>query len=152
MNNPNYKRTIHVRASRSAVFDALTTGIASWWTSEAGQFEKPGDIAKFGFSGRHGYWTFKATCLDHDKIEWECIEALHIHEGKPKDIETEWLGTRVVWLMDATETGTRIDFEHHGLTPNLLCYDICEAGWDMFFVGSLAAYLNTGEGTPFTGA
>ena len=39
-----------------------------------------------------------------------------------------------------------------GLTPQLLCYDICEAGWDMFFLHSLKQYLDTGRGKPHKGA
>ncbi|MEM9636497.1 MAG: SRPBCC domain-containing protein [Pseudomonadota bacterium] len=147
----NYARSIEVSASPADAYTALTTGIAQWWTSEAGRFDKVGDIARFGFSGKNGYWTFKATTLTPERIEWDCVEALHIHEGKPKEIETEWLGTRVAWSLSKTEGGTRLDFEHHGLTPQLLCYDICEAGWDMFFVDSLKAYLDTGTGKPFQG-
>lgn len=149
MNGKNYKKSISVNASKKAAFDALTVNIADWWTSEAGKFEKVGDVAKFGFSGRNGYWCFKATKLYSDQIEWECVEALHIHEGMPKEIEQEWLGTRTLWSIDEKDGQTRIKLEHQGLTPNLHCYEICEAGWDMFFVDSLKAYLDTGTGKPF---
>ncbi len=151
LNPSNYQRTIHVNAPQGAVFEALTTNIAQWWTSDAGSFKAVGDIARFGFAGKHGFWTFKAMELNENRIEWECIEALHIHEGQPKEIETEWLGTRVVFAFEEMDTGTKIRFEHRGLTPDLLCYEICEAGWDMFFVGSLKSYLNTGKGAPFGG-
>jgi hypothetical protein len=151
MKKNNYNKVIQTNAPMSAAYDALTTGVALWWTSEAGSFEKVGDVAKFGFSGKNGYWTFKAIALESDRIEWECVEALHIHEGKPKEIETEWLGTRTVWSMTETKGGTEVRLEHQGLTPDLLCYDICEAGWDMFFVDSLKAYLDTGTGKPFIG-
>ena len=151
MNRTNYKRSIQVSATKAAIYDALTTKIADWWTSDAGKFENVGDVAKFGFAGKRGYWTFKATKLNEDRIEWECVEALHVHEGQPKEIETEWLGTQAVWAIEENENGTAIHFEHRGLTPDLLCYEICEAGWDMFIVGSLKRYLDTGKGTPFVG-
>ncbi len=148
MTSNSYERTIRTTASKDEVYAALTTGIAHWWTSDAGVFEEPGDIAKFGFNGKRGYWTFKATTLDKDRVELECVEALHIHEGQPKEIETEWLGTRAIWTMSDRANGTEIHFVHDGLTPDLLCFDICEAGWDMFFVDSLQAYLDTGTGKP----
>jgi hypothetical protein len=151
MTPDNYKRTIQSSATMQEAYGALTTGIALWWTSEAGKFEKIGDVAKFGFSGKNGYWTFKAIALEPDRIEWQCVEALHIHEGKPKEIETEWLGTRTIWSIAESDGGTEIQLEHQGLTPDLLCYDICEAGWDMFFVNSLKAFLDTGIGKPFMG-
>ncbi len=148
MSHKSYERTIQTTATRADVYAALTTGYTQWWTSEAGMFQKPGDVAKFGFSERNGYWTFKAISLDPNRIELECVEALHIHEGKPKEIETEWLGTRAIWDINETKDGTVIHFVHDGLTPDLLCFDICEAGWDMFFVDSLKAYLDTGTGKP----
>ena len=146
MTQDNYERSIQTTAPRTDVFAALTTGIDRWWTSDAGKFEKPGDVAVIGFNGRRGYWAFKAISLELDMVELECVEALHIHEGMPKEIETEWLGTRVVWEIRDADDGTNINFVHHGLTPDLLCFDICEAGWDMFFVDSLKAYLDTGTG------
>jgi len=30
-------------------------------------------------------------------------------------------------------------------------FEICESGWDYFFVDSLKAYLNTGVGLPHSG-
>ncbi len=78
-----------------------------------------------------------------------CVEALHLYEGKPKEIETEWLDTTVIWKIEGQGDKTVIHFEHDGLKPNLHCYEICEAGWDMFFVDSLKAYLDAGVGKPF---
>lgn len=148
MSRNNYERTIQTTASGADVYAALTTGYTQWWTSKGGSFEKPGDVAKFGFSERNGYWMFKAVILDPHRVELECVEALHIHEGMPKEIETEWLGTRAIWDIKENDVGTEIHFVHDGLTPDLLCFDICEAGWDMFFVDSLKAYLETGTGKP----
>ncbi|WP_415404072.1 SRPBCC family protein [Tateyamaria sp. SN3-11] len=148
MTQDSYERTIKTTASGAEVYAALTTGVAQWWTSDAGKFEQVGDVARFGFTGRRGYWTFKATALAQDRVEWECVEALHLHEGMPREIETEWLGTRAIWSMQETDTGTNIHFVHDGLTQDLLCFDICAAGWDMFFVDSLKTYLDTGTGKP----
>ncbi|WP_068410804.1 SRPBCC domain-containing protein [Labrenzia sp. OB1] len=150
MNGQNYKKSIRVNATKEAVFSALTGGIDKWWTSEAGKFEKLGDVAKFGFAGRDSYWSFKAMKLDPDLIEWECVEALHIHNGLPGEVEKEWLGTRTVWAIEEKDGVTDIQLEHQGLTPDLHCYEICEAGWDMFFLDSLKAYLDTGIGKPFS--
>ncbi|MBG6158910.1 MAG: SRPBCC domain-containing protein [Roseibium album] len=150
MNGRNYKKSIRVIATKEVAFDALTAGIDKWWTSEAGKFENEGDVAKFGFAGRKGYWSFKATKLDPDLVEWECVEALHIHDGLPDETETEWLGTRAVWSIEEKDGVTDIQLEHQGLTPDLHCYEVCEAGWDMFFVDSLKAYLDTGIGKPFS--
>lgn len=147
---PNYQRSIHVSTTPQQAYQALTTGYAHWWTSPDKPLEKVGDIAKFSFAEKNGYWTFKANILEPDHIELSCVEALHIHDGMPKTIETEWLGTTLIWHILATDEGCRIDFEHLGLAPHLHCYAICERGWDMFFVDSLKAYLDTGLGKPFS--
>lgn len=149
MERENYRRTIRVAAGPEDVYRALTTGYCNWWTVPDRAIEKPGDVAKFGFSGRHGYWCFKAKELGPDRIVLECVEALHIHPGKPKEIETEWLGSHVVWEFEADGDETVIRFEHDGLTPELHCFEICSEGWDMFFVDSLKSYLDTGKGKPF---
>lgn len=152
MENGNYRRQIKVAAAPPDVYRALTEGYGEWWTRLAGRFGAEGDVVRFNFSGRHGFWTFKAITLASDRIELECIDAKHIHPGQPKEIETEWLGTHLRWTFEAAEGGgTVVRFEHDGLTPDLLCYEICSDGWDMFFVDSLKSYLDTGQGAPFRG-
>lgn len=149
MSPQNYKNTITVTAPKVSIFEALTKNVAHWWTKPDGPMVNVGDQAKFSFPPGTSYWTFKLVKADpNGHIIWECIDALHIHEGQPKEIEQEWLGTRVEWHIQQSNNQTTVTIEHHGLAPNLLCYDVCEAGWDFFFAKSLAAYLETGQGTP----
>lgn len=145
----NYKTSITVAARPDSVFRALTTGFEHWWTKPDRTIQAVGDRAKFTFPPGRSYWTFEAKRLvPGELVELECVEALHLHEGKPREIETEWLGTRAIWNISPTENGSLIRFEHVGLAPSLHCYEICEAGWDRFFVESLKAYLDTGRGMP----
>lgn len=147
----NYQRTIRVRNTPKAAFEALTTGIGHWWTKPDKPIARIGDQAKFSFPPGISFWTFKAMDLVPDKrVEMVCVDALHLHEGQPKAIEREWLGTRVTWDIQQRDASTNIVIEHHGLVPALHCYDICEAGWDFFFMNSLRSYLDTGAGKPHT--
>ncbi len=149
MSDNNYARTITVSASRQDVHRALTEGFEHWWTTPDQAMTKVGDRARFTFPPGRSYWTFEATQLSAGKrVELECVDALHIHEGQPKDIEQEWLGTRAIWRIEARDGQTDIHFEHVGLNPSLHCYEICEAGWDFFFLDSLGAYLDSGVGKP----
>lgn len=149
MATQSYKKFIDVTADPVTAFDALTKGVGHWWTRPDTPLIRVGDRAKFTFPPGKSYWTFELSGVDHPScVEWTCVDALHIHEGQPKEIETEWLGTKVVWGITELRGGSKIEMEHIGLTPELLCYDICQAGWDMFFLGSLKQYLNTGQGTP----
>lgn len=148
----NYKKSITVNAGAANAFDAVTRHVDRWWTRPDQPLLQIGDRAKFTFPPGQSYWTFELTRADEPtQVEWTCVEALHLHEGQPKEIETEWLGTRVLWHITEIADGTRVDIEHIGLTASLLCYDICEAGWDMFFLSSLQQYLDTGKGQPHGG-
>ena len=147
MPQPNYTRPLTVSASPEKVFSALTAGFEDWWTKPDKPISKVGDRARFTFPPGRSYWTFEAAFLEPGKrVELVCVDALHQHEGQPAEIETEWLDTRLVWWIDSAAHGSEIRFEHQGLNPQLLCYDICEAGWDLFFVSSLKAFLDTGQG------
>lgn len=149
----NFNRTIVTAADATAAYNAVTTGFEHWWTKPEGVITQPGDRAKFTFPPGISYWTFEAITLEpYRYVELKCVEALHKHEGQPREIETEWLGTHVIWRIEEDGGKTAIHLDHVGLGPDLLCYDICRAGWDHFFMDSLKAYLDTGTGTPHEGA
>lgn len=149
MNNQNYKQSITVKARPEDAYIALTSGIEHWWTKPDKLIQKVGDQAKFSFSPNSTYWTFEATTLIPDeRVELVCVDAKHIHEGIPQAIEKEWLNTKIVFEIEKIEDGSLIHFTHEGLNPSLLCYDVCEAGWNFFFFDSLLTYLNTGAGKP----
>ncbi|MEM1286067.1 MAG: SRPBCC domain-containing protein [Pseudomonadota bacterium] len=152
MTNANYRKNITVASDRETAFDAVTHGVEQWWTRPDKPLREIGGRAKFTFPPGKSYWTFELTKTDKPtRVEWRCVDALHLHEGQPDEIRTEWLGTSVVWEISETSQGTTIAIEHVGLTPQLLCYDICEAGWDFFFLESLKQYLDTGKGSPHQG-
>ncbi len=152
MGQPSYHRIISVNASPEKVYQALTSGYENWWTSTHGKcFNELGDQIKFTFSPNVSFWTMEAKTLKPNKlVELECVDAYHLIDSKPDASQTEWLGTKMVWNIEADEDQTTVHFTHNGLTPNLHCYEVCETGWDMFFVESLKAYLNTGVGSPHT--
>lgn len=152
MTAQDYTKSIDVQANPSAAFNAVTEGVAHWWTRPDQPLTDIGDRAKFTFPPGVSYWTFELTGMQKPtQVEWTCVDALHVHEGQPKQIETEWLNTKVLWHIAESGPGSRIEMQHQGLTPELLCYDVCEAGWDMFFLGSLKQYLDTGQGAPHRG-
>jgi hypothetical protein len=149
MRTDNYKSKITVNADADKVFWALTEGMHEWWTVPDAPMKKVGDRSKFTFPPGKSYWTFEASVLEPGKcVEMICVDALHLHEGQPEEVETEWLGTRVVWNIETMGPQTNIHIEHHGLVPSLHCFSICEEGWDFFFTDSLKAYLDTGAGKP----
>lgn len=146
----NYIASITVSASTDQCFNAITKQMNQWWTETAeGDLTKVGDTVKAIFPPAFGHWTFKATVLDRGaRIEIVCIDAHHYVEGKSKEIEQEWLGTRIVWEFASVGEKTKITLTHHGLTPQLNCWDICLNGWNYFFKVSLMDFLNGKMASP----
>ncbi|WP_298294014.1 SRPBCC domain-containing protein [uncultured Litoreibacter sp.] len=152
MTDTHYTASILVNASPAACFKAATTQYDKWWTKPDAPMRDVGDRSKFTFPPGKSYWTFEATLLvPNERVEMTCVDALHLHEGQPAEIEQEWLDTVVRWEFTTEGNQARVKLDHIGLKPNLLCFDICKAGWDFFFLDSLKAYLETGEGKPHTG-
>lgn len=152
MKNQNYMKTILVNANAQDAYQALTSGHSMWWTPCDGAFKHIGDRIKFAFLPQASFWTFEAKDLIAGKVvTLTCVDAHHIIQDKPNASRTEWLGTTLRFTIDNDGEQTKIDLEHDGLVPSLECYDICEAGWDHFFLGSLKAYLDTGTGMPHKG-
>lgn len=146
----NFVKTIDVRETPEKVFRALTHEMDRWWSTHVnGALDSLGAKIKVNFPPNNGHWTFKATALSQGKlVELKCIEAYHVVAGQPAEIEKEWLGTMLRWSISPNGEGTRIRFEHIGLTPALHCYEICDQGWNFFFGTSFPAYLNDGAGLP----
>lgn len=146
--NTSYSREIFVSCTPGAAYQALTTGFDKWWTTDSNPISVTGDKITFRFGP--AYWVMRAINLVPDNlVELECIEAHHVHQGLPPSILNEWEGTKLKWEILKQGKKTRIKFIHQGLVPSLNCYEVCEQGWNYFFVNSLKKYLVTGKGSPF---
>ncbi len=146
--NTNYTREIVVSSTPVTVYKALTTGFDKWWTTDCNLVSKTGDKITFKFGP--SYWVMRASNLVPEKlVVLECIEAHHVHDGLPTTILNEWKGSKLRWEIHNQVEKTKIILVHEGLAPSLECYEVCEQGWDFFFVKSLKQYLDTGKGSPF---
>jgi hypothetical protein len=146
--NTNYTREIVVSTTPTEAYKALTTGFKEWWTTDCNPVTDTGDIITFKFGP--SYWVMRTNNLVPAKlVELECTEAHHVHDGLPSTILSEWKGSKLIWEILKQDEKTKIVLTHEGLVPSLECYEVCEQGWDYFFVNSLKQYLDTGEGSPF---
>ncbi len=85
MNKQSYTKTIDVQARPSTAFEAVTKGVEHWWTRPDQPLVNIGDRAKFTFPPGVSYWTFELSGMKPSTwVEWTCVDALHIHEGKPR--------------------------------------------------------------------
>jgi hypothetical protein len=145
----DYHRTLVSTATVQEAYEAVTSGFANWWTDPGGALSRIGDVATFRFPPNKSTWTFRPVTLEpYHLVEHECVGANHLHDGLPETVRTEWLGTQLRFEISPSGDGSCIQFTHNGLRPELDCFDVCSAGWDLFFVESLGTYLNEGMGTP----
>lgn len=143
----SYSQTVLIKGSPQQVFQAIAQHVQDWWGNTDAPVSTIGDEFTTSFANTH--WTFRISAfVPHTSIIWECIDAKHIHAGY-EGIEKEWLGTSVVWTLEATENDqTLLHFTHDGLTADLTCYEICTPAWDMFVPKSLKSFVETGKGMP----
>jgi hypothetical protein len=114
MSAQNYRRTVEIKSTATAVFQAVTVGVGHWWTEPDRPMQKLGDQAKFAFPPSSSFWTFALTeLIEPSRVEWTCTGAHHVHEGLPKSIEKEWLHTKVLWTMKEVNGGVIVTLEHY---------------------------------------
>jgi uncharacterized protein YndB with AHSA1/START domain len=139
----DYTRDLQFRASRTSIFEALTTldGLAGWWTPLLSGNPNTGGEVEFAFAGLAEKIVMRVDdATSPARVTWTCL----LHTGHP-----EWQGTKIIFeLTQVDDEHGVLAFRHVGLNPRLHCYDTCERGWERF-LASLVSYAQHGEGSPF---
>jgi uncharacterized protein YndB with AHSA1/START domain len=121
------------------VLAALRTpeGITDWWGPTTGSADVGG--------------TFVVSFQEHQQVIVLHVEPAEegrvVWTVKETPLTPEWVGTTIVFDVAASGDGATLHFRHHGLTPQLECFDMCHAGWT-HYLGSLVSYVDAGEGQP----
>lgn len=143
----DYTKQFAVTASLEEVTDAILTKVDKWWTTSANKVYKIGDelLATFNEKGTLFMKMEVHEIVPNKLIHWLVLDdSLSLGGEIPKG---EWIGTVIKWGFEESKNGTTINFEHKGLNKELVCYDVCENGWNHFLY-SFEQYLNTGIGNP----
>ena len=140
MTNSDYQKTIRVQAAPDALFDALTSlsGLAAWWTGVTGSGDAGGEL-RFVFDHPEPCVMRVDQASRPTSVRWTVTDCGFL---------PDWVGTRPTFTITPVDgDGSELRFQHHGLTQELDCIDMCTRGWD-HFLGSLRAYVETGRGMP----
>jgi hypothetical protein len=141
----SYETRTVVHASSARVFDAIGTlaGVRGWWTDLASGSAEQGGELRLAFKGLDETIRMRVEVADRPStVRWLCEE---------HTMHTEWVGTRIVFnLREVGANECELRLEHIGLVPQLECYGVCSRGWD-FFLPSIVAHIEQGEGTPYGG-
>lgn len=147
----HFQHTLTMAAPPAAVYAALSTidGLRQWWSRDCDGESELGGTIRFRFGICHNAMRVDRLVPGHE-VGWHCTDAHTVGDSVTQS--AEWVGTAPQFHLSAAEAGgTRVVFEHVGLTPALECHAMCVKGWT-HFLGSLQQYLETGEGTPYIGA
>ena len=138
--NKDYKKTVLISSNKENVFKSLTEEISNWWGNMDNTVQKEGDI--FTVSWGEPWYKFKVLeFTPFSIITWKCIDCNQII-GSLKDVEKEWIGTKLQWEIK-TIKGKEVEVSliHQGLIPEFTCYKVCSSAWDNFIGNSLKNYL-----------
>ena len=133
-----YTRRLVIGAPRERVFDAIATvdGPRHWWTTNVTGSAAAGGELRFGFAGLDEVMVMHVTASRRPSaVEWSCVQHTR---------NSEWAGTLLEFrLATRGPAESELEFRHGGLPAERVAQ-----GWE-HFLASLAAYAESGTGTPF---
>jgi uncharacterized protein YndB with AHSA1/START domain len=135
----DFESTQAFGAPPEKVLAALRTpeGITDWWGPMTGSADVGGTF-EVSFENHRQVIVLGVEPAEEGRVVWTVKET---------PLTPEWVGTTIVFDVAASGDGATLHFRHHGLTPQLECFDMCHAGWT-HYLRSLVSYVDTGEGQP----
>ena len=138
----DYQKTIRVKATPEALFDAITTtaGLAAWWVPRVtGSGSKGGDLKMF-MGSPEPLVIHVDEAARPASVRWTVTECA---------FEPDWVRTHPTFTITPVDGGeSKLAFRHHGLTSELACFGICRPSWDHFIAKSLRELVESGQGHP----
>lgn len=144
MKEQDYTHVITVNATAQEAFKNINS-IKKWWTENLeGNSEKLGDEFTVRFGDVHTSTQKLVEVIPGKKIVWLVTDS-QLNFIKDKQ---EWTGTKIRFEIVEKDNKTTIRFTHHGLVPEIECFDACSKAWGDYINNSLHNLVNTGEGQP----
>jgi hypothetical protein len=141
LTDQSYHSSIVVNESATEAFNKISR-VNEWWAENfEGSAKNLGDV----FSVRWGetFVTFNiAEAVPGKKVTWLVTDCYLPWQND----KTEWTGTEVVFEISKKDNSTKIDMIHVGLTPEVECFENCQAGWNHYIQKSLFKFMEEGQG------
>ncbi len=134
----DFRATKTFLSTPDAVFSALTDidALTGWWTPAGGSAEAGGTL-RFLMGDQEVVMRVEETDRP-SRVRWSVLVC---------EPARDWEGTSITFDLEAVRAGTELRFEHHGLNPQLECFETCHAGWTRH-LASLVEYVDLGTGSP----
>jgi len=144
MNTPDFTISFLVDQTPEEVFNAVNN-VRGWWSQGVeGSTEKLNDEFIYRYPEFHYSKQKLIEVIPNKKVVWLVTDSA-LTFVKQKD---EWTNTKISF--DITQKGNKTSFRftHHGLVPQVECFDSCSGGWRQYISGSLFKLITTGKGEP----
>ena len=134
-----YQCSVKITTKPVELFNALTMNISSWWGEADNEQTKVGDV--FTVSWGEPWYKFEVVeFIPAVRLVWKCIDANQIITGL-EGVQKEWVGTAVHWDIKEENGWSLLEFEHRGLVPEFICFDVCSRVWRDYITNKLKSYL-----------
>jgi hypothetical protein len=144
MSTSDYTTTISVDKTPKEAFNAINN-VRGWWTdSLEGKTQKLNDEFTVQFGKVHVSTQKLVEVIPDKKVVW-LVTKSNLNFIKDKQ---EWNNTTISFEISQKNDKTQVKFTHHGLLPDIECFDACSNAWRGYIKGSLKSLINTGKGEP----
>lgn len=144
MKNQDYSVVISTDASAYEVFKCINN-VAAWWTENLeGHSVQLNDEFTVQFGEVHVSTQKLVEVIPDKKVVW-LVTYSNLNFIKKRD---EWTGTKITFEVVEKDGHTILTFTHHGLVPEVECYNACSNAWGPYIQQSLLNLINTGQGMP----
>src|SRR6478735_7527048 len=125
MKQQDYHIRITVDADAHEVFESINN-VTLWWTENLeGSSKKLNDEFSVRFGDVHYSKQKLIEFIPDKKVVWLVTES-KLNFLKDKQ---EWNNTKISFEVDSTNNKTTVRFTHHGLIPQIECFDACSNAW-----------------------
>lgn len=124
-----------VKTSPDRLFNAVTTpdGLDKWWTKHSSGKPAINELYELNFGAGYEWQARVTKCVPEKELELEMTKAL-----------SDWLGTKVGFILDVHQDLTKVQFYHQGWPADNDHYRTSCYCWAMY-LRIMKRYLEYGE-------
>lgn len=142
MKKQDFTTTLIVDQTPKQVFKAIIDP-QLWWPGEInGSSHHLNDEFTYRYEEFHFSTQKVIDMIPDQKLVWLVTDSI-INYVEDK---REWTGTKMSFEIFVQDNKTHLRFTHHGLDPQIECYDSCSGSWTQIIQQSLMSLITTGKG------